>query len=61
MSDIFLTPRQAAEFLGFREQTLRKWRCVGKGPRFIAWGNTIRYLRADLVRWVAEGRQRSAA
>jgi hypothetical protein len=56
-----LTPRQAADFLGFREQTLRKWRCIGKGPRFIAWGNTIRYLRADLVRWVAEGRQRSAA
>jgi predicted DNA-binding transcriptional regulator AlpA len=61
MSGPILTAKEAAEFTGFAEATLRRWRCVGKGPRFLRWGNTIRYLRTDLLAWMAEGRKRSAA
>lgn len=61
MNGNILTTKEAAAVTGFTEGTLRVWRCVGKGPRFLRWGNTIRYLRTDLVAWMAEGRKRSAA
>lgn len=61
MSEAIMNTREAAKFTGFTEGTMRVWRCIGKGPRFLRWGNTVRYLRADLVAWMAEGRKRSAA
>ena len=28
--------------------TLRKWRCIGEGPRFVRIGRAVRYRKADL-------------
>jgi hypothetical protein len=51
--DEFLTPKQAAEFLGLAVGTLANWRVRGAGPRFFrlggARGGHIRYDRADLM------------
>lgn len=56
-----MTTREAAELLGFAEYTLRKWRCYGRGPRYVrCHGNTVRYRIEDLKAWQAEGLARAA-
>lgn len=47
-----LTTKQAADFLGVRENLLEKWRCAGGGPRFAKFGRNVRYPRAELLAWV---------
>lgn len=32
---------------------LRKWRLLGKGPRFVKVGNRVRYAPEDLSGWLA--------
>jgi predicted DNA-binding transcriptional regulator AlpA len=52
-----LTSWQAAAILGCRPQTLRKWRVLGKGPRYVRLGNNPRgrvaYLKSDISAWLA--------
>lgn len=43
-----LTTEQAAKIYGLSQSTLRKWRCVGNGPRFTRIGRAVRYRRAEL-------------
>ena len=43
-----LTERQVAEQLGLSVATLRAWRHRGKGPRFLRFGRSVRYLPADV-------------
>lgn len=51
-----MTTRQAAEYLGFSALTLKKWRCLGSGPRFLRIGGTaVRYRRSDLEAWAKAG------
>jgi len=33
-------------------KTLRKWRHLGRGPRFIKVGRAVRYLPADVAAWL---------
>ena len=51
-----LTSPHAATWLGVKPQTLRKWRCQGKGPRFVRRGtgrhSPAAYRLADLEAWV---------
>lgn len=51
-----LDTRQAAAFLGYKPNTLERWRCDGIGPKFVRVGNgprpTIRYALADLRNFV---------
>lgn len=60
-----LTTAQAAEHLGLRPQTLRKWRVTGDGPQYIRLGDSPRarvaYRREDLDRWLADRTWRSTA
>lgn len=56
-----LTPKQAADFLGVRENLLAKWRCAGGGPRFAKFGRHIRYAFPDLLAWVAAKTVRSTS
>ena len=44
----YWTEAQTAEVLGISPATLRTWRCLGRGPRFIKVGRSVRY-REDLV------------
>ena len=49
-----LTTKEAAEFLGLKEKTLRLWRAENKGPSYIKINRTIRYRRDDLDEFVAK-------
>ena len=50
-----LKPVEAAAALGVRVNTLDKWRCLNKGPRFVRIGKKrIGYFEADLRSFVAD-------
>lgn len=59
--DRFLTPREAAEFLGFSTSTISKLRCRGDGPAYHRVHRRIRYRHADLVAWLHDARRRSTS
>jgi predicted DNA-binding transcriptional regulator AlpA len=44
----------AAEYLGLSVATLRRWRVLGRGPRYRKLGSLVRYSVTDLERWVSE-------
>lgn len=48
MKEEKLTPSEAAQFLGFRTNTLAVWRCHGKGPIYHKTGGRVRYELQDL-------------
>jgi excisionase family DNA binding protein len=50
----YLTPKQAADYLGLSPKTLEKWRAAGtEGPPFIKMGaKAVRYDMAELDLWV---------
>ena len=40
---MFLSPRQAAEWLGLSTRTLERYRGTGEGPVFYRFGRHVRY------------------
>jgi predicted site-specific integrase-resolvase len=52
----FVAEGEAAKFLGLSVQTLRNWRCQGRGPAYIKKGRMVRYAMQDLVDFMAMGR-----
>lgn len=51
------TTKEAAEFLQFAQQTLRKWACFGTGPiRPVKVGNRLRWRLADLEKLASGNR-----
>ena len=58
----YLTEKDAAEFLGVADRTLRDWRRKGridnkgtKPPRAYVRGRHIYYREDELVAWIREG------
>lgn len=51
---LYMTTREAADFLGFTAGTLRVWRSQGKGPSYYKVGSTVRYEMDDLEAWKNE-------
>jgi predicted site-specific integrase-resolvase len=53
-----LNTREAAEFLGLKESTLRGWRCAGKldPPFYTISPQRVMYDLADLQRYKSERR-----
>lgn len=53
--------KQAADYLGLTENTLRNWRYQKKGPPFMKLGNgkkaSIRYTPSDLDAWLNNARK----
>ncbi|APR51045.1 DNA-binding protein [Sphingomonas koreensis] len=47
----FLTPQQAAHFLGLSVRTLQEYRSAGTGPRYRRHSRHIRYHIDDLEHW----------
>ena len=43
----------AAEMLGMKVATLRKWRVLGTGPAYIKCGKNVRYRLADLETYLS--------
>ena len=53
-SEQALTEMQVAEQLGLSVATLRAWRLQKRGPRFVRFGRCVRYLPADVRRFIDE-------
>lgn len=50
-----LTPREAAEYLGVRADSLAVWRCTGRYPLpFIRVGRSIKYRASDLEQFLCD-------
>ena len=49
-----LTVGEAADILRCSVSSLNKWRCSGRGPRFVRVGSRVRYRRADLAKYISE-------
>ena len=47
-----LTEHEVARQLGLSVATRRAWRLKGKGPRFVRFGRAVRYMAADVERFV---------
>ena len=59
--EVYLTPREAAEFLRTSTSTLAKRRLYGDGPKFCRIGRAIRYRKADLDEFMAHTCVRSTS
>ncbi len=57
----FLNPKQAAEFLGLKPNTLAKMRVYGNGPQYRKHGFKVLYARADLVAWSERSARKSTS
>ncbi|WP_431841139.1 helix-turn-helix domain-containing protein [Calidifontibacter indicus] len=53
--DALLTIEEVAELLRMPVASLRYWRVLGTGPRGFIIGR-LRYVRADVFRWLVEQR-----
>jgi hypothetical protein len=51
---VALTERDLAAILKVSTATLRAWRYLGKGPRFVRYGRIVRYLQSDLDAFIRE-------
>jgi hypothetical protein len=49
------TTEELSDFLDVPERTLRQWRWLGKGPRWVKVGRFIRYPRRDTQDWLDAG------
>jgi hypothetical protein len=47
------TEEEVSEQLKVTVACLRKWRLLGKGPRYVKIGNRVRYAPGDLTGWLA--------
>ena len=52
-----LKPVEVAEMLSSPEATLRYWRSIGVGPRWIKLEGSVRYDLADVVLYIEESRR----
>ena len=49
---IFLTEKEVAEQIKVSLASLRRWRLLQRGPRFIKVGALVRYRAEDLEQWL---------
>ena len=65
MTQEVFTPKEAAEFLRFKVETLESYRVKGFGPRYRRVGDRVRgrvrYLREDLLEWLNQGVQENTS
>lgn len=52
---------EAAELLGLKVATLRRWRWAGRGPAYRKIGAAVRYHPADLSAFADAGRRQSTS
>jgi hypothetical protein len=61
VDQVLLREAEAARRLGTSVHTLQKWRCTGKGPRFVRLSRAVRYDPADLDPFIVAGRRTSTS
>jgi predicted DNA-binding transcriptional regulator AlpA len=47
-----LSERDVAHITGLSLASVRRWRLVGQGPRYLKLGRAVRYQREDLAAWL---------
>jgi predicted DNA-binding transcriptional regulator AlpA len=47
-----LSEHEVAELLGVSRNTLKHWRWIGKGPRYVKLVSKIAYRPRDLDEWI---------
>jgi predicted DNA-binding transcriptional regulator AlpA len=52
----FLSTREAAALTKLSVTWFEKQRCQERGPPYIRFGRTVRYLKSELLAWFSEGR-----
>lgn len=52
-----LSAKRAAEYLDVAEQTLAKWRCLGKGPAYVKANSKILYRVESLEKYLRDHEQ----
>jgi excisionase family DNA binding protein len=55
-----LSTEEVAEVLGRPARTLRQWRYLGEGPRYLKVGATVRYRARDVEAWLEAQEQEPA-
>ena len=55
-----MSEAQVAEILGKPPRTLRQWRYVGSGPKYLKVGATVRYRSNDVEAWLKAQEQEPA-
>lgn len=48
-----LSTAEAAEVVGLTKHTMDQYRSLGRGPRFLRFGRSVLYRRADLEDYLA--------
>jgi predicted DNA-binding transcriptional regulator AlpA len=49
----FLTEKEVAQQISVSLASLRRWRLLQRGPRFVKVGVLVRYRPEDLEQWMA--------
>ncbi len=47
-----MSTEEVAEVLGRPPRTLRQWRYLGEGPKYLKVGATVRYRASDVEKWL---------
>jgi predicted DNA-binding transcriptional regulator AlpA len=50
---VTMNDQQVAEYLNMSAASLRKWRRLGGGPKFLKIGSSVRYRREDVETWLS--------
>ena len=49
-----LIDTEVAEYLNLSVSTIRRWRLIGKGPRWFRIGGSVRYPHKELAEYVSK-------
>jgi predicted DNA-binding transcriptional regulator AlpA len=47
-----LNERDVARITGMSVQTIRRWRLLQGGPKYLKIGSAVRYRREDILAWL---------
>jgi predicted DNA-binding transcriptional regulator AlpA len=56
-----LDQQQAAAIVDLSVRTFERWRGTGDGPPYVKLGRSVRYVEADLIKWVEARRRNSTS
>lgn len=57
--DVLLHQKEAGEYAGIPQGSLRAWRHIGKGPKSFKLGGRVTYRKSDLDAWIKAEYERS--
>jgi excisionase family DNA binding protein len=51
-TQLMLNEHQVAEYLNMSVASVRRWRVLRKGPKFVKIGSAVRYKREEIEKWL---------